>query len=87
MLSISSGPGSCSEGRIAQLAEQQGREPARLIEDLKGTEALSGIEDDIWLEKVHDLIVSMSKVATESVEPPKVAGSAEAQGDEGRPGA
>jgi len=59
------------QARIAAIAEQQGKKPEQLLEDLKGTDALSQIENDIWLEKVHDLIVGFSKITTEPFEPPK----------------
>jgi len=59
------------EARVALIAEQHGREPADLMKDLKDTDALSRIEDDIWLAKVHDLIVGFSNVTTEEIELPR----------------
>ena len=60
------------EKRVGQIAEAQGRKPDELINDLAGTDALSQIEDDLWLEKVHELLVSVSKVTTEALEPEAV---------------
>jgi trigger factor len=66
------------EGRVAQVAAAQGREPAQLMEDLKDTDVLSQIEDDIWLTKVHELLVGLSKVTTEHFDPPAPDEAAEA---------
>ncbi len=60
------------EGRVAELAARQRKDPAQLMKDLKGTEALSRIEDDIWLEKVHGHLVTISKVRTELVDVAKL---------------
>jgi FKBP-type peptidyl-prolyl cis-trans isomerase (trigger factor) len=68
------------ETRVGQIAEAQGRKPDELINDLAGTDALSQIEDELWLEKVHEFLVSVSKVKTEALEP---ADSAEGSGDQG----
>jgi trigger factor len=57
------------EKRVGQIAEAQGRKPDELINDLAGTDALSQIEDELWLEKVHELLVSVSNVKTEALEP------------------
>jgi trigger factor len=57
------------EKRIGQIAEANGRKPEELLSDLADTEALSQIEDDLWLEKVHDFLVSISKVTTEEFTP------------------
>jgi trigger factor len=54
--------------RVAAIAERSGKDPAKLAQDLSETEALSRIEDDIWLEKVHDFIVNASDVDTEFVD-------------------
>lgn len=56
--------------RVGQIAAAQGREPAQLMEDLKDTDVLSQIEDDIWLTKVHELLVGLSKVTIEHVDLP-----------------
>ncbi|MBM3307868.1 MAG: trigger factor [Candidatus Eisenbacteria bacterium] len=56
------------EKRVGALAARQGKDPAQLMSDLKDTEALSKIEDELWLEKVHDHIVAISKVTTELVD-------------------
>lgn len=56
------------EQRVAALAAGQGKSPTELLNDLKDTEALSRIEDDIWLEKVHGHLVAISKVKTELVD-------------------
>lgn len=58
------------EGRVAEVAASQGRDPAQLMEDLKGTDVLSQIEDDVWLTKVHELLVGLSKVTTEHFDLP-----------------
>jgi trigger factor len=68
------------EKRVTEIAESQGRDPAQLKEDLKNTDALSQIEDDIWLAKVHGLLVDISRVKTEHIDLP--AGGA---GDAERP--
>jgi len=57
------------EARVGQIAEAQGRKPDELISDLAGTDALSQIEDELWLEKVHEFLVSVSNVKTEALEP------------------
>ncbi len=56
------------EARVGQIAEAQGRKPDELISDLAGTDALSQIEDELWLEKVHGFLVSVSNVKTEALE-------------------
>jgi len=66
------------EARVAQVATAQGREPAQLMEDLKDTDVLSQIEDDIWLTKVHELLVGLSKVTTEHFDLPAPDEAAEA---------
>lgn len=57
------------ETRIGQIAEAQGKKPDELLKDLAGTDALSKIEDELWLEKVHGFLVGVSKVTTEALEP------------------
>ncbi len=57
------------ETRMGQIAEAQGRKPDELLNDLAGTDALSQIEDELWLEKVHEFLVSVSNVKTEALEP------------------
>jgi trigger factor len=57
------------EARMGQIAEAQGRKPDELLNDLAGTDALSQIEDELWLEKVHEFLVSVSNVKTETLEP------------------
>jgi trigger factor len=64
--------------RVARIADARGKDSRALLEDLKGTEALGDIEDDIWLEKVHDLLVSLSQVKTEYVDFSKERASEEA---------
>ena len=56
------------EQRVAQIAEAQGQKPEELLENLKGTDALSQLEDEMWLEKVHEYLVSISNVTTEPFE-------------------
>jgi FKBP-type peptidyl-prolyl cis-trans isomerase (trigger factor) len=56
------------ETRVGQIAEAQGRKPDELLKDLAGTDAISKIEDELWLEKVHEFLVSVSKVTTEALE-------------------
>lgn len=68
------------QGKVAELAARQGKDAAQLMKDLKGTEALSRIEDDIWLEKVHGHLVTISKVTTEFVDVAKLREAA-AQGE------
>lgn len=58
------------EARVQTIAEAQGRDPRQLMDDLKDTDVLSQIEDDVWLEKVHELLVGLSKVTTEYVDLP-----------------
>ena len=60
------------EKRVGQIAEAQGRKPDELINDLADTDALSQIEDELWLEKVHELLVSVSNVKTEELLPDAV---------------
>lgn len=55
--------------RVGQIAESQGRKAEELISDLADTDALSQIEDELWLEKVHEFLVSVSNVKTEALEP------------------
>ncbi len=57
------------EARMGQIAEAQGRKPDELLNDLAGTDAFSQIEDELWLEKVHEFLVSVSNVKTEALEP------------------
>ena len=58
--------------RVAALAARQGKDPAQLAADLKGTDALSQIEDEVWLSKVHEHLVRISKVTTEMVDVAKL---------------
>jgi len=67
------------EARVHEIAESQEREPEQLMEDLKGTDVLSRIEEDLWLTKVHELLVGLSKVKVEQVDLPPP----EAQGESG----
>ena len=57
------------DARMGQIAESQGRKPDELLNDLADTDALSQIEDELWLEKVHEFLVSVSNVKTEALEP------------------
>ncbi len=57
------------DARMSQIAESQGRKPDELLNDLADTDALSQIEDELWLEKVHEFLVSVSNVKTEALEP------------------
>lgn len=57
--------------RVTEIAASQGKEPEQLLEDLKGTDALSEIKDDLWLRKTHDFITGISKITTEAVEMPR----------------
>ena len=58
-----------TEKRVALIAEARQQDPAELMKYLEGSDALSQIEDDIWLEKVHDLMVGISEVTTETFDP------------------
>ena len=69
------------EKRVGLIAEAQGRKPDELINDLAGTDALSQIEDEIWLEKVHELLVSVSNVKTEALEPDAEEEGSSAEGE------
>jgi trigger factor len=75
------------EKRVAALAARQGKDAAELMKDLKGTEALSRIEDDLWLEKVHGHLVAVSKVTTELVDVAKLRNAAAEGGGETAPDA
>ena len=55
--------------RVELIAEARKQDPQELMKYLEGSEALSQIEDDIWLEKVHDFIVGVSEVTTETFDP------------------
>jgi len=57
------------EKRVGQIAEAQGRKQDELLEDLAGTDALSQLEDELWLEKVHEFLVGVSKITTEEFTP------------------
>ncbi len=57
--------------RVGLLAERQGREPGGFYDDLKGTDLLSQIEDDLWLEKVHALLIDGVTVTTEMMDLPR----------------
>ena len=57
------------EKRVGLIAEARQQDPAELMKYLDGSDALSQIEDDIWLEKVHDLMVGISNVTTETFDP------------------
>ncbi len=60
--------------RIAEIAEQQGRDPATAYDEIKGTEMFAEmygeLEDRLWLESVHERLVDSVKVTTEKVELP-----------------
>jgi trigger factor len=56
------------EERVGRIAEAQGGSKEALLSDLAGTEALSQLEDEIWLEKVHDLLVGVSNIKTEPLD-------------------
>jgi FKBP-type peptidyl-prolyl cis-trans isomerase (trigger factor) len=57
-----------NEERVGRIAEAQGGSKEALLSDLAGTEALSQLEDEIWLEKVHDLLVGVSNIKTEPLD-------------------
>ncbi len=57
--------------RVGLLAKRQGREPEGFYDDLKGTDVLSQIEDDLWLEKVHALLIGGVTVTTEMIDLPQ----------------
>ena len=65
------------ENRVNEIAAAQGKDPEELKKDLEGTDLLKQLEDDIWLTKVHELIVGLSNVTTEQVELPRAADAAE----------
>ncbi len=67
------------ETRVGQIAESQGQKADELLNDLSGTDALSEIEDELWLEKVHQLLVDLSKIRTETFEPPPPDGGTDGQ--------
>lgn len=75
------------EKRVAALATRQGKDAGELMKDLKGTDALSRIEDEIWLEKVHGHLVAISKVTTELVDVAKLREAAAQGGSEAAPDA
>ena len=60
--------------RVAEIAEQQGRDPSNAYDEIKGTEMFDEmyreLEDRLWLEKVHERLVDTVKVTTENVELP-----------------
>ncbi len=56
--------------RVGLVAAHQGREPEGFHEDLKGTDLLSQIEDELWLEKVHKVLTSGVTVKTEMIDLP-----------------
>jgi trigger factor len=68
------------EERVAEIAEAQGSTKEELMKDLAGTDALSQLEDEIWLEKVHELLVSLSNVTTEPLVVPDQAEGVSATG-------
>lgn len=57
--------------RVSEIAEAQGKDPEQFRKDLDGTDVLRQLEENMWLAKVHDLIVGLSKVKTEQVELPQ----------------
>ncbi len=63
------------EKRVGLIAESQGQKAEDLMKDLAGTDALSQIEDELWLEKVHEYLVSVSKVTTEDLDESKQEGT------------
>jgi trigger factor len=64
------------KNRVTSIAEAQGQNADELMENLAGSDALSQMEDDIWLEKVHDFLVSVSRVSTEPLDLSKEAAEA-----------
>jgi len=56
--------------RVGLVAAHQGREVESFHEDLKGTDLLSQIEDELWLEKVHTVLTSGVTVKTEMIDLP-----------------
>jgi trigger factor len=56
--------------RVAEVAESQGKDPEQLMDDLEGSDLLDQLKDDLWLSKVHELALGLSKVTTEEYEPP-----------------
>ena len=71
------GPGDV-EKRVSEIAKAQGKDVAELRKDLEGTDLLKQLADDIWLTRVHELIVGLSKVTTEQIELPRAADAAKA---------
>lgn len=68
--------------RVAEIAESQGRDPEQLMKDLEGSELIDQLKDDLWLSKVHEFAIGLSKVTTEMVEIPRE-GADEAKTGEG----
>ncbi len=68
--------------RITEIAESEGRDPEQLIKDLEGSELIDQLRDDLWLSKVHEFALSLSKVTTEEVEVPKEEGQEAKTADE-----
>jgi trigger factor len=79
------GPGDV-DARVTEIARAQGKDPEELRKDLEGTDLLSQLEDDIWLMRVHDLIVGLSKVTTEQIELPRAADAAAGDGEPAQSG-
>lgn len=57
--------------RVTEIAESQGKAPADLLKDIEGSKLLGKLRDDLWLSKVHEFALSVSKVTTEEVEMPR----------------
>lgn len=69
------------ETRVGQIAEAHGKKQDELLNDLANTDALSQIEDELWLEKVHEFLVSISKITTEEFTPEDAAAEENASVD------
>ncbi len=70
--------------RVGLVAEHQGREPKSFFEDLKGTDLLSQIEDELWLEKVHTVLTNGVTIKTEMIDLPRAPAEGPASEADGR---
>ncbi len=59
------------EKRVNEIAESQGKNVEEFTKDLEGSDLMGRLKDDLWLGKVHEFALGLSKITTEEVEMPR----------------
>ncbi|MBD3349631.1 MAG: trigger factor [Candidatus Eisenbacteria bacterium] len=66
--------------RVTEVAESQGKDPGQFMKDLEGSDLIDQLKDDLWLSKVHEFALGLSRITTEEYEPPQEEGESAGEG-------